>query len=259
MSPERATSAGQPVTAVIAEDEPVLAAELQDALAALWPELKIVGVAGDGVRALQLIEAESPSVVFLDIQMPKLTGLDVAHQLGGKAHVVFVTAYDQHAIQAFEAGAVDYVLKPIQMARLAASVKRVRDRLGTTPPGIDAALRQLAERSQSERKHLQWINASRGTAVRMIMVDDICYFKADSKYTMVVEDTGDSLIRKTIRELHDELDPQVFWQIHRSTLVNVNAIDSVVRDGRGGMEVKLKGRAETLTVSEPYFPLFRQM
>jgi DNA-binding LytR/AlgR family response regulator len=135
----------------------------------------------------------------------------------------------------------------------------VRERLGTTPLAIDAALRHLAERAQPERRHLQWINASRGNAVRMIMVDDICYFKADSKYTLVVEDAGESIIRKTIRELHDELDPAVFWQIHRSTLVNVNAIDSVVRDDQGGMEVKLKGRPERLTVSVPHFPLFRQM
>ena len=259
MSPER--SPERPATAVIAEDEPLLAAELQEALGLLWPELKIAAVAGDGVRALQAIEAHAPSVVFLDIQMPKMTGLEVARQIAGKAHVVFVTAYDQHAIQAFEAGAVDYVLKPIQMARLAASVQRVKERLGTTPPGIDAALRRLAEKAQAqpERRHLQWINASRGSAVRMIMVDDICYFKADSKYTLVVEEAGDSLIRKTIRELHDELDPSMFWQIHRSTLVNVNAIDSVVRDERGGMEIRLKGRDEHLTVSEPYFPLFRQM
>jgi DNA-binding LytR/AlgR family response regulator len=246
-------------TAVIAEDEPLLAAELQEALAALWPELRIVAVAGDGARALQEIEAQSPSVVFLDIEMPKLNGLDVARQVGSKAHIVFVTAYDQHAIQAFEAGAVDYVLKPIQMARLAASVSRIRGRLGTMPPGIGDALRRLAERPPAERRHLQWINASRGNAVRMIMVEDILYFKADSKYTLVVEESGDSLIRKTIRELHEELDPMSFWQIHRSTLVNVSAIDSVVRDDRGGMTLKLKGRDERLTVSEPYFALFRQM
>ena len=258
MTPD-STSIDPTATAVIAEDEPLLAAELQEALAALWPSLRIAAVVGDGAKALQAIEQESPDVVFLDIEMPRLSGLDVARQISGKAHVVFVTAYQQHAIEAFDAGAVDYVLKPIQMARLAASLKRVRDRLGAAPVTVDAVLRRLAEQKQEERRHLQWVSASRGSGVRMIMVDDICYFKADSKYTLVVEESGDSVIRKSIRELCEELDPALFWQIHRSTLVNVAAIDTVLRDSRGGMQLKLKQRSELLTVSEPYHSLFRQM
>lgn len=258
MTPESA-AADAPTTAVIAEDEPLLAMELSEALATLWPSLRIAAVVGDGARALQVIEKESPDVVFLDIEMPRLSGLDVARQISGKSHVVFVTAYQQHAIEAFDAGAVDYVLKPIQMARLAASLKRVRERLGTAPATVDAVLRKLAERTQGERRFLQWISASRGQGVRMIMVDDICYFKADNKYTLVMEDAGESVIRKSIKELSEELDPSLFWQIHRSTLVNVTAIETVLRDNRGGMQLKLKQRSELLTVSEPYHSLFRQM
>ncbi len=259
MTTDDRSTANRRTTAVIAEDEPLLAAELQEALAHLWPELVVAAIAADGALALNAIEREAPEVVFLDIEMPKLNGIDVARQIGTRAHVVFITAYDQHALQAFEAGAIDYVLKPIRMARLAASVQRLKDRLGTVPPNMDATLRHLVERPAQERRHLQWITASRGSGVRLIMVDDISYFKADNKYTLVVEDSGESLIRKTIRELHDELDPAMFWQIHRSTLVNVAAIDSVVRDDRGGMQIRLKQRSELLPISEPYHPLFRQM
>ncbi|MCE9661588.1 MAG: LytTR family DNA-binding domain-containing protein [Burkholderiales bacterium] len=259
MTTEEKRAPSRRATAVIAEDEPLLAAELQEALAQLWPELEVAAIAGNGALALHAIDREAPEVVFLDIEMPKLNGIEVARQIGARAHVVFITAYDQHALQAFEAGAIDYVLKPIRMARLAASVQRLKERLGTVPANIDAALRQLVERPAQERRHLQWITASRGSGVRMIMVDDISYFKADNKYTLVVEESGESLIRKTIRELHDELDPTMFWQIHRSTLINVAAIDSVVRDDRGGMQIRLKQRSELLAISEPYQPLFRQM
>jgi DNA-binding LytR/AlgR family response regulator len=250
---------GSRPTAILAEDEPLLAAELGEALGQLWPELRIEAVAADGVAALREFERLAPDVAFLDIQMPRLTGLEVASQIGRRAHVVFVTAYDEHAVRAFEAGAVDYVLKPFQMARLATTVQRVKERLGSPPPNIEHELRRLGEAAPAQRRHLQWINASRGNGVRMIMVDDICYFKADHKYTLVVEEAGESVIRKTIRELGEELDPAMFWQVHRSTLVNVSAIEGVLRDDRGGLQLQLKHRAERLTVSEPYFSLFRQM
>ena len=250
-------------TALIAEDEPLLAAELREALQALWPQLQVTAVVHDGIAALHAAERERPSIAFLDIEMPRMTGLEVASRIGRQAHVVFVTAYDQHALRAFDAGALDYVLKPIQIARLAETVERLKQRLGAAPRDLDSALAALSTLSSSSaapaQRHLQWINASQGNAVRLIMVDEVCYFKADNKYTLVVTPDSESLIRKTIRELQSELDPNQFRQVHRSTLANVAAIDRVVRDGSGGMQIKFKSRPELLAVSEPYHPLFRQM
>jgi len=247
---------------MIAEDEPLLAAELKEALQALWPQLLIKAVVHDGIAALHAAERERPSIAFLDIEMPRMTGLEVASRIGRQTHVAFVTAYDQHALRAFDAGAMDYVLKPIQIARLAETVERLRQRLDAAPPDLSGALAALATPSAATptpQRHLQWINASQGNAVRLVMVDEVCYFKADNKYTLVVTPDFESLIRKTIRELQSELDPAQFRQVHRSTLANVAAIDRVVRDGSGGMQIKFKCRPELLAVSEPYHPLFRQM
>jgi DNA-binding LytR/AlgR family response regulator len=249
-------------TALIAEDEPLLAAELKEALLALWPELQIKAVVHDGIAALHAAEHERPAIAFLDIEMPRMTGLEVASRIGRHTHVVFVTAYDQHALRAFDAGALDYILKPIQIARLAETVERLKLRLDVAPPDLSnalAALSTLSSPAAPAQRHLQWINASQGNAVRLILVDEVCYFKADNKYTLVVTPDSESLIRKTIRELQSELDPTQFRQVHRSTLANVAAIDSVVRDGGGGMQIKFKSRPELLAVSEPYQPLFRQM
>ena len=243
--------------ALIAEDEPLLAAELKEALLALWPQLQVKAVVHDGIAALHAAERERPAIAFLDIEMPRMTGLDVARQIGRQAHVVFVTAYDQHALRAFDTGAVDYVLKPIQIARLAETVERLKRRLGVAPPDLAPTLAALSM-PHSTPRHLQWVNASQGSAVRLIMVDEVCYFKSDNKYTLVVTADSESLIRKTIRELQSELDPAQFYQVHRSTLANVAAIDRVVRDS-GGMQIKFKSRPELLTVSEPYYSLFRQM
>jgi DNA-binding LytR/AlgR family response regulator len=256
MSPE--TTLTENPVALIAEDEPLLAAELREALLSLWPQLEVKAVVHDGIAALHAAERERPSIAFLDIEMPRMTGLDVARRIGRQAHVVFVTAYDQHALRAFDAGAVDYVLKPIQIARLAETVERLKQRLGAAPRDLTTALAALAVPAAPPKRHLQWINASHGSAVRLIMVDEVCYFKADNKYTLVVTADSESLIRKTIRELQAELDPTQFRQVHRSTLANVAAIDRVLRDG-GGMQIKLKSRPELLNVSEPYHPLFRQM
>jgi DNA-binding LytR/AlgR family response regulator len=169
---------------------------------------------------------------------------------------VFVTAYDQHALAAFEQGAADYVLKPANAARLATTVARLKERIGRPAPAIEGLLRELGA---PPRGFLRWINASHGQAVRVITVDDVCYFQADSKYTRVVTAEGESLIRKPIRELSQELDPSCFWQIHRATIVNVNAIAGVVRDLRGRTQVRLKKRDELLPVSDAYTQLFRQM
>ena len=246
-------------TAVLAEDESLLADELADLLHALWPQLQIVARAGDGVAALNAIETHAPDLAFLDIQMPLLTGIEVARQIAGRCHVAFITAYDQHALEAFETGAIDYVLKPPTAARLVTTVQRLKARLQQPPADLRRALKNLAHDPAAAPRYLQWINASRGAAVRLITVEEILYFKSDTKYTMVVTPDAEALIKKTIKELTDELDPTMFWQVHRSTMVNVHAIDSVIRDDRGNLRLRLKQRTETLAVSEAYTHLFRQM
>jgi len=243
-------------SAIIAEDEPLLREELAELLSALWPELDIVAQTGDGIATLRALEQHAPDILFLDVQMPGLTGLDVARQANGRCHVVFVTAFDQHAIAAFEQGAADYVLKPASASRLATTVSRLKERIGRPASPVDAVLRDLGA---PRHGHLRWINASHGQAVRIITVEDVQYFQADSKYTRVVTGDGESLIRKPIRELVDELDPAAFWQIHRSTIVNVNAIAGVVRDLRGRPQVRLKRGSELLPVSDAYAHRFRQM
>ena len=227
-------------------------------LGSLWPELDLVAKVEDGVAALSALERHSPDIVFLDIQMPRLTGLDVARQATHRCHVVFVTAYEEYAINAFEQGAADYVLKPFTASRLATTVTRLKSKLSTEPADLSRVLAQLTMKNTG-KVFLRWINASRGAAVRLITVDEILYFKADNKYTLVVTVDGESLISKTIRELTDELDPAMFWQTHRSTVVNVNAIDSVVRDIGGHPQVRLKSRKETLPVSDQYAHRFKQM
>jgi len=246
------------VTAIIAEDEPLLRDELAEQLVKLWPEMDIVGKPADGIDALRLIVMHKPDIAFLDIQMPGMTGLEVARQVAGRCHVVFVTAFDQYAIGAFEQGAVDYVMKPISVPRLATTITRLKDRIEHPPADLSGLLGQLQRQSEG-RSFLRWVNASVGNSIKLITVDEICYFKADSKYTLVVTAASESLIRKPIKELCDELDPATFWQIHRSTLVNVGAIAGVTRDVRGNLQVKLKQRPELLHVSESYTHLFKQM
>jgi DNA-binding LytR/AlgR family response regulator len=247
------------VRALIAEDEPVLREELAELLASLWPELEVVAKAHDGVAALRALEEFKPDVMFLDIQMPGLSGVDVARQAGNRCHIAFLTAYDQYAVQAFEHGAVDYVLKPVTAGRLLTSITRLKAKLAGPPQDLSRFLAQIGAGRSNARQYLRWINASRGNAVRLVTVDEIAYFKADSKYTLMVTAEGESVIRKTIKELTDELDPSVFWQIHRSTVVNVGAIESVVRDIGGHVQVRLKNRKELLPVSEAYAHLFRSM
>jgi DNA-binding LytR/AlgR family response regulator len=244
--------------AVIAEDEATLRHELVEQLGQLWPELEIVGEAADGVQALRLLDERQPDVLFLDIEMPGATGLEVARQASGRCHVVFVTAYDQHAIAAFDQGAVDYVLKPVSAARLFTAVSRLKQRLGSPPARLDVALTALGGPTAA-RQPLRWINASVGQNLKLITVDEVSYFQADNKYTRVVTAEGEALIRKSLKELVEDLDPGQFWQIHRSTLVNAAAIAGVTRDFRGRMVVKLKARQETLLVSDSYTHLFRQM
>ncbi|MFO1340575.1 MAG: LytTR family DNA-binding domain-containing protein [Burkholderiaceae bacterium] len=249
-------------TAVVAEDESTLRAELIEQVGKLWPELLIVAEASDGVQALRLLDELRPDVLFLDIQMPGATGLDVARQASGRSHVVFVTAYDEHAVAAFDHGAVDYLLKPLQPARLFTAISRVKQRLSGGAPGdLGAVLDRLAAlpAGAATRQHLRWINASVGQTLKLITVDEVLYFQADNKYTRVATREGEALIRKPLKELVEELDPQLFWQIHRSTLVNATAIAGANRDFRGRLQLKLKERNETLLVAESYAHLFKQM
>ena len=255
----RETSVAPGPTAVLAEDEALLADELADLLHKLWPQLRIVARAGDGVAALHAIEAHAPDLAFLDIHMPLLSGIEVAGRIAGRCHVAFITSYDQHALEAFEAGAIDYVLKPPTAARLLTTVERLKDRLLQPPADLRRALTGVGHKAPAPQHYLQWINASRGAAVRLITVEEILYFKSDQKFTLVVTADSEALIKKTIRELGDELNPTMFWQVHRSTVVNVYAIDSVIRDARGNLTLRLKNRTESLAVSEAYTHLFRQM
>jgi DNA-binding LytR/AlgR family response regulator len=246
-------------TALLAEDEPLLADELADLLQTLWPQLQIVARAEDGVAALNAIETHAPDLAFLDIHMPLLNGIEVATRIAGRCHVAFITSHDHHAVEAFEAGAIDYVLKPPTAARLLTTLQRLQTRLQQPPADLRRPLEGLGQAEPAGRRYLQWINASRGSAVRLLTVDEILYFKSDQKYTLVVTLDAEALIKKTIKDLTDELDPTLFWQVHRSTLVNVHAIDSVSRDERGNLSLRLKHRSERLAVSEAYAHLFRQM
>ena len=248
-----------PPTAIVAEDEAHLRRELCDTLAALWPELVVTGEAGDGLQACALLEASPPDVLFLDIRMPGMSGVDVARRASGRCHLVFVTAYDDCAVTAFEHAAVDYVLKPFTLARLEDTVRRLKSRIRQRAPDVDALLGALAARFAATREHLRWVTASSGDEVDLITVDEILYFQSDSKQTRVVTPQRQVLIRRTVKELAEECDPRLFWQIHRGTLVNVNAIAGMTRDFRGQLRLRVKGRRETLAVSEPYAHRFRHL
>lgn len=244
--------------AIIAEDEDVLRTGLRDALAELWPDLRICALAEDGIQAVRALDEHDPDILFLDIQMPGLTGLEVAKQVQGRCHVVFVTAFDDYAVGAFEQGAIDYVLKPLALPRLAATVARLKQRIGGPPARLDGLLERLAS-AREDGAHLRWITASTGRETRLITVAEVCYFRSDSKYTSVITADGEALIRMTLRELLDQLDPAVFWQVHRGTIVNANAIGSLHRDIKGRLYIKLKQRSEALLVSESHAARFRVM
>ncbi len=244
--------------AVIAEDEDVLRGELRATLAQLWPSLVICAEVADGFAAARALAEQTPDILFLDIQMPGMTGLEVARLASRKCHVVFVTAYDKYAVTAFEQGAVDYVMKPFSSARLAETVSRLKERSREQPADLDGILTRLAAKVKDD-EYLRWVTASQGNNLRVITVEQILYFRADNKYTLVITANSEALIRRPIKELAEVVDPKMFWQIHRSTLVNINAIAGVHRDLRGHLMVRLKDRPEALPVSEPYVHLFKQM
>lgn len=252
-------------TAILAEDETLLRTALRDLLARVWPELQVLAECEDGASALEAIDAQRPDIAFLDIRMPGLNGLEVAAaaaEASPGTQVVFTTAYDQYAIDAFERGAVDYLLKPITEARLRATMQRLQSRVA--PKAVEAAalsqlLRDVLLHSGARGEPLTWITASNGRETRLIMVDDVAYFRADNKYTVAMTAEGEALLRKPIRELAAMLDPTVFKQIHRSTIVNLRAVASIVRDDTGKGTLRLKQRPETLVVSQPFMTLFRNM
>lgn len=261
-------ASGRAPRALIADDEPHLAAYLRERLAALWPELDVVGIAGDGPEALRLIDEHDPDMVLLDIRMPGLTGIEVARRMGEGVHVVFVTAYDQYAVTAFEREAVDYLLKPVSDERLAETVRRLRERFrqASAPEGLAAALEALGRilpagggATLAAPERLAWIRAAIGNQVRLIAVEEVCYFQANDKYTSVFTREGEALIRTSLKELAEQLDPAKFWQIHRGTIVNLAHVASSTRELSGRIQVRLKTRPETLAVSRAFAHRFRQM
>ncbi|MES2297027.1 MAG: LytTR family DNA-binding domain-containing protein [Pseudomonadota bacterium] len=245
-------------SALIVEDEAALRDELQELLQALWPQLRIVAHAPDGATALRLIAQHRPDIVFLDIQIPDPNGLEVARTIRDSCHIVFVTAYDAHAIEAFENGAIDYILKPIDSARIALTVQRLQRRVASAPVDLSGLIQQLQPR-QERSSYLRWITATVGNALRLITTDEIVFFQSDNKYTRVVLADSEVLIKKTIRELIAELDPEQFWQTHRSTVVNAMEVASIEPSMSGQLSIKLKSRRELLPVAESFLKRFRQM
>ncbi len=252
-------------TCIVAEDESLLRQALIDQLRSAWPELQVVAECEDGASAVEALAEYTPDIAFLDIRMPGLTGLEVATaaaQASPRTQIVFVTAYDQYAIDAFERGAIDYLLKPVQPERLAATIERLQARGGNPDAAtLGALIEQLgaASRANEAREPLTWITASAGKETRLILVDEVAYFRADNKYTTVVTAEGEALLRTPIKELVAALDPAIFKQIHRSTIVNLKAIAGITRDDAGRGNMRLKNRPETLTVSVPFMTLFRNM
>ncbi len=258
-------------TALIADDEPLLRDALRQQLAIVWPELGIVAMARNGREAVKLFDERHPDICFLDVHMPGLSGVDAANHIGRRAHLVFVTAYDHYAVQAFAQGALDYLLKPVEEARLADTVSRLRERLRSSRPAINTEqlLQQLTEqlttlqRGGGKNEKLRWIRAQAGKTVRLIAIDDVDYLRSDAKYTIVGwRDSGkpaEAVVRTPLKELVEQLDAELFAQVHRSVVVSLHAISHVKRHDNETAEIHLKGRNEVLPVSRNYLHLFRQM
>jgi DNA-binding LytR/AlgR family response regulator len=245
----------------VADDEPHLAEHLRARLAALWPGIELLPTAANGLDALRAIHEHEPDAAFLDIRMPGLTGLELAARIESRTHVVFVTAFDQYAVEAFDREAVDYILKPVTDERLAKCIARLKRKLASAerPPALDDVIARLARAIPGGGARLRWVRALKGELVQQIAVDDVLYFQASDKYTCVVTRQGESLIRMTLGELCEQLDADVFWQIHRSTVVNMDEVASTRRDLGGRVFVKLKDGRTELPVSRAYAHLFKQM
>ena len=256
------------ITALVADDEPLLREALVRMLASAWPALEVVAQARNGREAIEMFEARQPNVCFLDVQMPGKTGVEAARHIGRRAHVVFVTAFDQYAVQAFAQGALDYLIKPVESSRLAETVLRLQERLNASQPALntEALLQQLAIafRSPATPQTLRWVRASVGATVRLIDVQDIDFLRSDEKYTVVAwrDDSGaaqEAVIRSALKDLIPQLDASQFAQVHRSVVVNLKAISHVTRGENETADIHLKGRKERLPVSRTYLHLFRQM
>lgn len=247
--------------ALIADDEIHLAEHLRARLAQLWPELDVLALAANGIEALRAISEDEPDVAFLDIRMPGLTGIELARRIDTRTHVVFVTAFDQYAVEAFDREVVDYLLKPVTDERLAKCVERLQRKLAAAerPPGLDEVLAKLARAIPGSTGKLRWVRALKDEVVRQIAVDEVLYFQASDKYTCVVTREGESLIRMALSELAPQLDAEVFWQIHRGTIVNMNEVSSTRRDMGGRVFVTLRDGKTELAVSRAYAHLFKQM
>ncbi|TAJ53448.1 MAG: response regulator transcription factor [Nevskiaceae bacterium] len=255
-------------TALIADDEPLLREALVAQLAQVWPQLQVVAQARNGREAVELFERHQPQVCFLDVHMPGLSGIEAARQIGRRAQLVFVTAYDQYAVQAFEQGVLDYLVKPVEPARLAETVARLHERLtvAAVPQNLEALLQHLADQLRGGAKPapLRWIRAQVGSTLRLIAVDEIDYLRSDSKYTAIVwrgdgGTGGEALVRTPLKELLAQLDPEQFVQVHRSAVVNLRAVSHVSRGDNETATVHLKGSSEMLPVSRSYLHHFRQM
>ena len=240
---------------LIAEDEALLAAEIREELQRQWPEARVIAMARDGHEALRLVEQFSPEVCFLDVQMPGLSGLEVAQLVGRRAHIVFITAHERYAVQAFDEGAVGYLLKPLDPVRMAKTLLRLKERL-TQPP---ADLGGLSARTATVIEPLRWITVQRGRELQLITVEDVAYFRADHKYVAVVTADSEALISLPLKDLVARLDGEHFWQVHRSTIVNARAVKSVSRSLSGKLSIALKDRPETLEVSPAYAHRFKQL
>jgi DNA-binding LytR/AlgR family response regulator len=251
-------------TAIIADDEPLLIQGLQANLKKLWPDLEIVATARNGLEALQVITEHEPDIAFLDIKMPGLTGIEVASRIQGGLHIVFITAFNDFAVEAFEREAVDYVLKPVNSERLQKTIDRLNQRLTKTeaPQSMEALVKQLAAAlpgAAPQAQTLRWIRAMKGELTHQIDVDDVWYLEAQDKYTVVYCALGELLIRSSLSELMRELNPNTFWQIHRSTIINMDYVKATQRDDAGHMWVHLKIDVKPLPVSRAYQQLFKQM
>jgi len=244
--------------AIIADDEPHLAEDLQRRLTRLWPELQIAAVLHDGMAAAAALAEIRPGIAFLDIRMPGLSGLDAARAAPNDCRTVFVTAFDDHAVQAFERAAVDYLLKPVSDERLASCVARLKQRSEAAPDALLARLQQLLT-VQNKPEPLRWLRIQLGQAVRMVAVEEVCYFQSADKYTAVYTRDAELLLRTPLKELIVQLDAGQFWQVHRSTLVNVRQIVSAHHDLLGKASLTLRDRPEKVAVSRSYSYLFRQM
>lgn len=246
-------------TAILADDEELPRSELRRLLAETWPELRILAECEHGTDALEAILTLAPDVAFLDIRMPGLSGLEVAKVSAGRCRVVFVSAFDEHAFDAFEAGAIDYLRKPVAPARLTTTCARLRERAGQPPPDLGALMTALERRLNSAAPRIRWISASVGDTIRIIPIDEVLYFQSIDKYTRVVTATDDALVRTPLKELVDGLDPEQFWQIHRNAVVRAAAIARVKRDELGKIAIALRERPELLKASQAYAWRFKPM